>query len=301
MTNSLQVQAMEQTPATELTTASPLSLDKSPELVVKQAHQAAKQLSNIVEQTKSYITINGKKHLFFEAWQTIGAFHGVTADIEWSRPLRDSDGKLLGFEARAFVHNPSTGVVLTHAEAECRYQEKNWSGRDQYALRSMCQTRAMAKALRNVLAWQVVLAGYKPTPAEEMEAIKAEERAVSSYSVSSSFDSEPKESAEVDPKAKQIDLWMLQMTHGDPNAAGDAFEKITEWTNKKGDKMPGKRSATELNAVKRPGSRMSQLDVNYGKIEKLYKAWEKTQPAETVASDATPPEPELSTDSEVVL
>jgi hypothetical protein len=36
-------------------------------------------------------------------------------------------------------------------------------------LRSMAQTRAGAKALRNVLAWVVVLAGYKTTPAEELE------------------------------------------------------------------------------------------------------------------------------------
>ena len=33
----------------------------------------------------------------------------------------------------------------------------------------MAQTRACAKALRNVLAWVVVLAGYAPTPAEEMD------------------------------------------------------------------------------------------------------------------------------------
>jgi hypothetical protein len=36
-------------------------------------------------------------------------------------------------------------------------------------LRSMAQTRAAAKALRNVLAWVVVLAGYRATPAEELE------------------------------------------------------------------------------------------------------------------------------------
>ena len=32
----------------------------------------------------------------------------------------------------------------------------------------MAQTRAGAKALRNALAWVVVLAGYRPTPAEEL-------------------------------------------------------------------------------------------------------------------------------------
>jgi len=37
-----------------------------------------------------------------------------------------------------------------------------------FQLASMAQTRACAKVLRNVLAWVVVLAGYKPTPAEEL-------------------------------------------------------------------------------------------------------------------------------------
>lgn len=39
-----------------------------------------------------------------------------------------------------------------------------------FQLKSMAQTRACAKALRNVLAWVVVLAGYRPTPAEELDA-----------------------------------------------------------------------------------------------------------------------------------
>lgn len=44
-----------------------------------------------------------------------------------------------------------------------------------FQLRSMAQTRASAKALRNVLAWVVVLAGYRPTPAEEMITEQREE------------------------------------------------------------------------------------------------------------------------------
>src|SRR3990172_1496455 len=39
-----------------------------------------------------------------------------------------------------------------------------------FQLASMAQTRANAKVLRNVLAWVVVLAGYRPTPAEELNA-----------------------------------------------------------------------------------------------------------------------------------
>lgn len=38
-----------------------------------------------------------------------------------------------------------------------------------FQLRSMAQTRAVAKALRFALGWVVVLAGYKATPAEELD------------------------------------------------------------------------------------------------------------------------------------
>jgi hypothetical protein len=38
-----------------------------------------------------------------------------------------------------------------------------------FQIASMAQTRACAKVLRNVLAWVVVLAGYRPTPAEEID------------------------------------------------------------------------------------------------------------------------------------
>ena len=44
-----------------------------------------------------------------------------------------------------------------------------------FQLKSMAQTRACAKALRNVLAWVVVLAGYRPTSAEEIDGMTHEE------------------------------------------------------------------------------------------------------------------------------
>ena len=46
--------------------------------------------------------------------------------------------------------------------------EENWQDRDDYALRSMAQTRATSKALRQPLGFVITLAGFDPTPAEEM-------------------------------------------------------------------------------------------------------------------------------------
>jgi hypothetical protein len=50
-------------------------------------------------------------------------------------------------------------------------REKVRTGDDRvplFQLASMAQTRAAAKAMRNVLSWVAVLAGYRPTPAEEI-------------------------------------------------------------------------------------------------------------------------------------
>lgn len=46
-----------------------------------------------------------------------------------------------------------------------------------FQLRSMAQTRACAKALRNAFAWVVVLAGFRPTPAEELDNLGEEQPA----------------------------------------------------------------------------------------------------------------------------
>jgi hypothetical protein len=73
-----------------------------------------------------------------------------------------------GFTARA-VAIRADGFELSAAESECLTDEPNWANKPSFQLKSMAQTRACGKALRNVLAWVVVLAGYRPTPAEEMD------------------------------------------------------------------------------------------------------------------------------------
>ena len=62
----------------------------------------------------------------------------------------------------------------------CMDDESKWSDKPLFQLRSMAQTRAQAKALRNVLAWVVVMAGYAPTPAEEMDGQNSRNGAIAS-------------------------------------------------------------------------------------------------------------------------
>lgn len=61
----------------------------------------------------------------------------------------------------------SDGACISRASAECG-EEKPWNTRARYARRSMAQTRATGKACRLAFSWVMSLAGYEPTPFEEM-------------------------------------------------------------------------------------------------------------------------------------
>jgi hypothetical protein len=134
-----------------------------PEVALRDARRAAKALITVVSSKNDTVIIGGKQYLRFEDWQTIGRFYGVTVGVERTGKVK------AGYEARAVVYK--NGEVISAAEASCTGDEPNWKERPDFMRRSMAQTRACAKALRNVLAWVAVLAGFEGTPAEEMNPI----------------------------------------------------------------------------------------------------------------------------------
>jgi hypothetical protein len=144
---------------------SDLAINRAPETVLAEAKMAAKSLTDVIANKKKPVIFNGEQYLEFEDWQTVGRFYGVTAKV-MSTEYVDFGG-VVGFQARAVIVRQD-GMEISAAEAMCLSDEPNWSKKPLFQLRSMAQTRACAKALRNVLAWVVVLAGYKATPAEEM-------------------------------------------------------------------------------------------------------------------------------------
>lgn len=151
-----------------------MTVYRPPEIVLAEAQKAAKALADVVSKKKKPVIMNGEQYLEFEDWQTVGRFYGVTAKVVSTQFIEY--GSVQGFEARA-VAVRADGMELSGAEAMCLNDEPNWQKKPLFQLRSMAQTRACAKSLRNVLAWVVVLAGYKATPAEEMQGVfKKEEK-----------------------------------------------------------------------------------------------------------------------------
>jgi hypothetical protein len=63
----------------------------------------------------------------------------------------------------------STGEIIPCGYAMCTNMEKKKVTFDEYAICSMAQTRAIAKAFRNIIGDIMYEAGLEPTPAEEMD------------------------------------------------------------------------------------------------------------------------------------
>lgn len=158
--------------ALEVAAPQPVNLFRTedPVEVIKKATAVATALAQVIEAKNLFKQIGKKKHVFVEGWTLCGTMLGVFPVCEWTRKVED------GWEARVEART-LTGAVVGAAEAECLRSEARWSKADDYAVRSMAQTRATSKALRMPLGFVVTLGGFEATPAEEMGAeTQAEEQ-----------------------------------------------------------------------------------------------------------------------------
>lgn len=169
--------------AVEVYEHQPVSLfhTDDPVEIIEKATAVANALKSVVASRGLITMISGREHPKVEAWQTLGSMLGVfpvkewVREIPWPEPIpaalksaKDA-GRSFGFEA-SFIAQRADGTVVGGGEAACTRTENMWKGRDDYALRSMAQTRATSKALKGPLGFVMSLAGYETTPAEEMPA-----------------------------------------------------------------------------------------------------------------------------------
>ena len=135
----------------------------SPNDVVIRATGMAKTLADIITSRRLYTTINDKKYVQVEGWSTLGAMMGVLP-----REVEVYERENGDFEATVELIRTSDCAVVGRASSIVSSDEKLWKGRERYARRSMAVTRATGKAYRLGFSWIMSLAGYEPTPAEEM-------------------------------------------------------------------------------------------------------------------------------------
>jgi hypothetical protein len=126
-------------------------------------------LARVIRERGLSNPIGGREYVRVEGWTLLGSLVGVFPATQWTRPVEG------GYLARVEARDRAGGLVGA-AEAVCLRSEAKWRTRDDYAVLSMAQTRATSKALRQPLGFVMQLAGFEPTPADEMPEYTGEAR-----------------------------------------------------------------------------------------------------------------------------
>lgn len=156
------IETLPAVPVSKAVTLGLLGADNPAELI-NAASVVANQLKQVVVQAHLAQMIQGKEYVKVEGWTTLGMLLGLLPrEIS---TVQNPDGSYVS--TVAFCR--ADGSIVTQASAECGDEtDGKWASRPPYARRSMAQTRATGKAARLAFSWIMALAGYAPTPAEEM-------------------------------------------------------------------------------------------------------------------------------------
>ncbi len=134
--------------------------------IVQIGATVANSLADIIKRKALYTTIQGRDYVRVEGWTTLGAIVGVLP--REVSVVRHDDGT---WEAVVELVRTDDGQVMGRASHIVAGDESPWNKRPAYAARSMAVTRATGRAYRLAYSWIMTLAGYEPTPAEEMEGL----------------------------------------------------------------------------------------------------------------------------------
>lgn len=142
-------------------------------LGMAQAKKLSKELANFAKDNDLSVQIAGKQYMQVEGWQFIGTQMGLTDVVQSCDPVSTDDPKEVKYKAEVIVINQN-GTIISRGFAFASNKENKKRSFEEYAVASMAQTRAIGKAYRNFLAWIVKMAGYEPTPYEEVDKEKME-------------------------------------------------------------------------------------------------------------------------------
>ena len=148
----------------------PLPSKQEAAAIVERAKDVSEVLAKAVNDQQWFANVGGKRYLEVEAWQFIGFQAGLNADIEHVRPVMDGDA-IVAYEAKCIIYDRA-GRVFSSGIMECgmdSFPTQGKTGREKHkAAQSAAQTWAISKAYRNRLAFIARMAGFEPTPADEM-------------------------------------------------------------------------------------------------------------------------------------
>lgn len=135
-----------------------------PAEVLKFGVEIANELSRLIRERKLFSNIQGREYVRVEGWTTAAAMLGFVVREQGVTEDKESGD----FTAVVELVRASDATIIGRASALCGGDENPWGKRPRYARRSMAVTRASGKVCRLAFSWIVNIAGFEPTPAEEM-------------------------------------------------------------------------------------------------------------------------------------
>ena len=140
---------------------------------IEVATKVATSLNKVIESQGLAVTLGKKpdgtpnKYVTAEGWEVLGTMLGCTPYVEEVVEIPSNKKGYFSYKAVVSIRHGNT--ILAKAEA---IAERNNKQRERPFVYSMAQTRALGKAYRMALSWIIKMAGYEPTPAEEMPRFK---------------------------------------------------------------------------------------------------------------------------------
>lgn len=208
-----------------------LTVAPTPDQKLEAGRKAAISLKRMIDDTNSKIKIGSTEHIKAEAWQTVGSFFNVTAKTT-VEPCEIEGIK--GAKATAVLIDDVTGEVVGGGEAYCMRDERNWAGKPWMQLASMAQTRSASRALGNKYKWITVLAGYSPTPADELHDDEPRAARPAPRPVPTATGQMPEEAMPFETVALVAGIrdMLAKLNGGDEELMHNHLKTLTTWTDK---------------------------------------------------------------------
>lgn len=127
----------------------------------------ADDIKRFIQTNRLSTNVQGKEFPQAEAWQY--ALNRLNIIPQVGKVKNLSTDEELKYQASVLLIDILTGKQVGKGFAVCSNKEQGKKYYQEFAICSMAQTRAIGKAARVSLSFLMKLAGYEPTPAEEMD------------------------------------------------------------------------------------------------------------------------------------
>lgn len=127
----------------------------------------ATDLAKFIKEQHLFQNIQGKEYVNVEAWQYAGTRLQLVPRC--TALLNISTEEEIKYQATVEIWNMAENKLVGQGYGTCSNKESGKKYYQEFAIASMAQTRGVGKAYRLMLAFLIRMAGFEPTPAEEMD------------------------------------------------------------------------------------------------------------------------------------